>query len=142
MAWRWASRIAAPRCVSATASSSNPAQIPVFWERGRVGSNLQAHHGRQCPPEGQADLDPIPELFLQVTYLLNQYSSRAHCMAGFRSELAGRECTGIHPCVHTCALYEARFGGGVNSHGAPALSLISNLVFDFIVPSLCWYYYS
>lgn len=57
-------------------------------------------------------------------------------MAGFRSELAGRECTGIHACAHTCALYEARVGGGVNSHRAPAPSLVSNLVFDFIFPAV------
>lgn len=45
---------------------------------GTWASNPQALRGGQSPPEDKADLDPIPELFLQVTHLLNQYSSRAH----------------------------------------------------------------
>lgn len=43
---------------------------------------------------------------------------------------------GIHACAHTCALYVAHVGGGVNSHRAPAPSLVSNLVFDFIFPAV------
>lgn len=61
-------------------------------------------------------------------------------MAGFGPELA-QERTGIH-AVHTCALCEAHVGGGVNLHGAPALSLVSNSVLDFILLSLCWHHYS
>lgn len=58
-------------------------------------------------------------------------------MARFEPELAGRERMGIHAGVHTCALCEAHVGGGVNLHGAPALSSVSNSVLDFILLSLC-----
>lgn len=44
--------------------------------------------------------------------------------------------------THTCTLCRVHAGGGVNFHGVPALSQVSNLVFNFILFSLSRHYYS
>lgn len=79
-------------------------------------------------PKRWLDLTSILELLLQVTHLLNQYSSRAHDMAGSRSELGGQKCTvSLHMCirVHTRTLYTVRVvKGGVNFNSVPAGSLV------------------